>query len=172
MAVNVSQIDIYDPEIENRFLKALKDFNLTPKDLMIEITESVYSEDKVGLSNIVENMRKHGFKIEMDDFGSGYSSLNVMTTIPIDVIKLDMKFIHNMLKDEKCFRLVELVFDIAKFLNVPVVAEGVEEEEQLFLLKKMGCEFVQGFYFSKPVPPEQFEKFIVDELKIQSMQNI
>ncbi len=109
-------------------------------------------------------MRGQGFKIEMDDFGTGYSSLNMLTSIPIDVLKMDMKFIRNMLRDEKSLRLVELIMDIAKFLDVPVVAEGVEEEAQLNTLRQMGCECIQGYYFSKPVPPEDFEVFIREDV--------
>ena len=102
--------------------------------------------------------------IEMDDFGSGYSSLNMLTTIPIDALKMDMKFIRNMQKDEKSMKLVELVLDIARFLQVPVIAEGVETEEQLLLLKERGCDIIQGYYFSKPVPAEEFTAFIEKEL--------
>jgi EAL domain-containing protein (putative c-di-GMP-specific phosphodiesterase class I) len=96
----------------------------------------------------------------MDDFGTGYSSLNMITTIPIDVLKMDMIFIRNMNRDEKSLRLVELVLEIAEFLKVPVVAEGVEDKAQVEQLRKMGCDIIQGYYFSKPVPPEEFEAFI------------
>ena len=112
----------------------------------------------------MEKLRKIGFKIEMDDFGSGYSSLNMLTTIPIDVLKMDMKFIRNMNRDEKSRKLVELVVEIAEFLGVPVVAEGVEEAGQVETLRKMGCSIIQGYYFSKPVPPEEFERFIQKEI--------
>ena len=88
----------------------------------------------------------------------------MITTIPIDVLKLDMKFVRNMEKDPKSLKLVELIIDIAKFLDVPVVAEGVETGSQLDTLKKMGCEIIQGYYFSKPVPAEEFEKFILQEI--------
>jgi EAL domain-containing protein (putative c-di-GMP-specific phosphodiesterase class I) len=101
--------------------------------------------------------------IEMDDFGSGYSSLNMITTLPIDVLKLDMKFVRNMEKDEKSLKLVELIIGIAGFLNVPVVAEGVETESQLKKLKDMGCQVIQGYYFSRPVPASEFEEFIKKE---------
>ena len=101
--------------------------------------------------------------IEMDDFGSGYSSLNMITTLPIDVLKLDMKFVRNMEKDEKSLKLVELIIGIAGFLDVPVVAEGVETESQLIKLKKMGCQVIQGYYFSRPVPASEFEEFIKKE---------
>ena len=132
---------------------------------MLEITESAYSNNAQGLIETVNHLREDGFRIEMDDFGSGYSSLNMLTTIPIDVLKMDMKFIRNMQKDEKSKKLVELVIDIARFLDVPVVAEGVETEEQLQALKEMGCDIIQGYYFSKPVPPEEFGAFIRKELE-------
>ena len=99
----------------------------------------------------------------MDDFGSGYSSLNMLTTIPIDVLKMDMKFVSNMLKDEKSLKLCELVMDISRFLGVPVVAEGVEEKAQLDKLKSMGCQIIQGYYFSKPLPAEEFEHLLEKE---------
>ena len=102
----------------------------------------------------------------MDDFGSGYSSLNMLSSLPIDVLKMDMRFIQNVREDVREFRLVELILDIARYLDVPVVAEGVETAEQLALLRKAGCELVQGYYFSKPVPPEEFEKLILKQLEL------
>ena len=137
----------------------LKENDLDVKELMLEITESAYADNADQLVNVIEKLRNDGFMIEMDDFGSGYSSLNMLTTIPIDALKMDMKFIRNMQKDEKSMKLVELVLDIADFLQVPVIAEGVETEEQMQLLKERGCAIIQGYYFSKPVPPEEFEKF-------------
>ncbi len=104
----------------------------------------------------------------MDDFGSGYSSLNMLTTIPIDVLKMDMKFVSNMLKDEKSLKLCELVMDISRFLDVPVIAEGVEEQAQLDRLKSMGCEIIQGYYFSKPLPADQFEELLEKEAELSA----
>ncbi len=161
ISVNVSRVDIYDPDLEKRLLEIINDNDLTTSELMLEITESAYADDAKGLTDVVNSLRDKGFKIEMDDFGTGYSSLNMITGIPIDVLKIDMKFIRNMNKDEKILKLVELVMDIAKFLNVPAVAEGVEEASQVEKLKEMGCELIQGYYFSKPVPAEEFEKFII-----------
>ena len=90
---------------------------------------------------------------------AGYSSLNMITSIPMDILKIDMSFIHNMEKNERNLKLVKLIIDIAKFLNVPSIAEGVETESQLETLKNLGCEIIQGFYFSKPVPPQDFTSF-------------
>lgn len=165
VSVNVSRIDILDPELEPK-LKRIMDVNgLSPADYLLEVTESAYSENMSRLIDVVENLRKLGFRIELDDFGTGYSSLNMITTLPIDILKIDMSFIRNMEKDERNLKLVELVTDIAKFMKIPAVAEGVESQSQLDILKKMGCDIIQGYYFSKPVPPEEFVPFIEKELE-------
>ena len=163
VSVNVSRIDIYDPDLENKFCNILKENNLSPSEYMIEITESAYAENAQGLIEVLESMRKKGFKIEMDDFGTGYSSLGMLTEIPIDILKIDMSFVRSMEKHEKNKRMVELIIDIAKFLKVPCVAEGVETESQLRTLRRMGCDVIQGYFFSKPVAPEDFAKFIEKE---------
>ena len=111
-----------------------------------------------------------GFQIEMDDFGTGYSSLNMLSDMPIDVLKMDMKFIRNIESSETDMRLVKLILDIAKYLSLQVVAEGVETSRQLELLKEAGCDLVQGYYFSRPVPPEEFEELIEAELSTQREQ--
>ena len=97
----------------------------------------------------------------MDDFGSGYSSLNMLSSMPIDILKMDMAFVKNIERNEEDFHLVELILDIARYLNVPVVAEGVETENQLRLLKDAGCDFVQGFYFAGALNAEEFEEKII-----------
>ena len=102
-----------------------------------------------------------GFVIEMDDFGSGYSSLNMLSSIPLDVLKMDIAFIRNIGRDERDLRMVELIMDIARTLKVPVVAEEVETEKQLQLLKDAGCDLVQGYYFSRPLPAGDFEREIL-----------
>ena len=163
VSVNVSRIDIYDPTLESKLLKLIDTYDLSTNDLMLEITESAYADNADTLIRVIDSLREKGFKIEMDDFGSGYSSLNMLTTVTIDVIKIDMKFIRNMMKDEKSLRMVKLIIDIAGFLGVPIVAEGVEDEAQVNKLKEMGCDLIQGFYFSRPVSPEEFEELIKKE---------
>ena len=103
----------------------------------------------------------------MDDFGSGYSSLNMLSDMPIDVLKMDMKFIRSIETSETDRRLVSLILDIAKYLKVTVVAEGVETKGQLDILRDAKCDIVQGFYFSRPLPPEEFESLILQELDIE-----
>ncbi|WP_051437635.1 putative bifunctional diguanylate cyclase/phosphodiesterase [Eubacterium xylanophilum] len=158
VSVNVSRIDIFAPDLEAKLLNILEKNSLTTSDLLLEITESAYCDSADRLIEVVNSLRNIGFKIEMDDFGSGYSSLNMLTTISVDVLKMDMEFVRNMLKDEKSLKLCELVMDISRFLGVPVVAEGVEEKAQYDRLKSMGCQIIQGYYFSKPLPAQQFEE--------------
>ena len=103
----------------------------------------------------------------MDDFGAGYSSLNMLTTLPIDVLKLDKGFINNISKGNREMRMVEMILDIARFLKVPVIAEGVETKEQVELLKHAKCDVIQGYYFSKPLPPEDFNSLIEKDMEIR-----
>ena len=160
VSVNVSRVDMYDPNLISEILGILDENGLTPKDIFLEITESAYTEESEQIIEMVKQLRNLGFLIEMDDFGSGYSSLNMISELPIDALKLDMMFIRNAFKDNKDTRMLEVMFDIADNLNVPVIAEGVETEEQFRTLKEMGCDIVQGFYFSKPVPTAEYENFI------------
>ena len=168
VSVNVSRIDVYDAEIIGKFERLIQKYSLKPANLHLEITESAYSDNADQLVSVINEFRSKGFKIEMDDFGAGYSSLNMLTTLPIDVLKLDMKFIQHMHEDEKCCHMVRMILEMAQFLGLPVVAEGAETKEQYQLLKEMGCNYIQGYYFSKPVPAEEFEKLIERDAKKES----
>ena len=165
VSVNMSRIDVFDPHLELKLRQILQDNGIAEKDLMLEITESAYSDNAQKVTEVTENLRSRGFRIEMDDFGTGYSSLNMITDIPIDVLKLDMKFVRNIEKNEKSRKLVDLILGIAKCLRVPVVAEGVETASQMDILRDMGCQIIQGYYFSRPVPPEEFEELIKKEVE-------
>ena len=132
--------------------------------MLLEITESAYADNAQQIINAVVVLREHGFKIEMDDFGSGYSSLNMLCSLPIDALKLDMKFIKNICDNKKDYRLVGIMIEIARLLEVPVIAEGVETKEQLELLKDLGCDIIQGFYFSRPLPAEELSNLIRSEI--------
>ena len=160
ISVNVSRVDIAAPDMTDFITKIVKENGLSPSEYHLEITESAYTSDSKHIIEVVENLRSLGHKVEMDDFGSGYSSLNMLTDMPIDVIKMDKAFIKNIQPGNKAMHLVELVLDIAKYLEVPVVAEGVETEEELKMLKEAGCDIIQGYYFSKPIPPEEMSRFV------------
>lgn len=167
VSVNVSRIDISSPDLADFICKTVNENKISPKDFLLEITESAYTENFQQIIDTVNILRKKGFKIEMDDFGAGYSSLNMLTTLPIDVLKLDKGFINNISKGNREMRMVEMILDIARFLKVPVIAEGVETKEQVELLKHAKCDVIQGYYFSKPLPPEDFNSLIEKDMEIR-----
>ena len=158
VSVNLSRVDVFDPKLMATLEGIVAENRLNRSDLTLEITESAYTENADHLIQVIEGLREKGYVIEMDDFGSGYSSLNMLSSLPVDVLKMDIAFIRNIERNERDFHLVELILDIARYLKVPVVAEGVETEKQLKLLKEAGCDLVQGYYFSRPLPPGEFEE--------------
>ena len=161
VSVNVSRIDLYDPDLMEKLSSVLRDNGLTADELLLEITESVYTQDSEQIISTVNKLRDLGFRVEMDDFGTGYSSLNLISELPIDALKLDMKFVRNAFSDQRDTRMLEVIIEIADRLGVPVIAEGVEDEEQLLALRDLGCDIAQGFHFSRPVPEEEFTPFIL-----------
>ncbi|MDO5702654.1 MAG: GGDEF domain-containing phosphodiesterase, partial [Lachnospiraceae bacterium] len=164
VSVNVSRIDMLTPNLKSIFRDILAQYSLNPEDLVLEITESAYTGDSDQVITTAKELRGMGmgFRIEMDDFGTGYSSLGMLSHLPIDALKLDMSFVRSAFGETRDVRMIELIIDIADYLHVPVVAEGVETEEQYLVLKAMGCDYVQGYYFSKPVPPAEFDRFIIE----------
>ena len=160
VSVNVSRIDMLDPDLTENLRNLIDESGLDFGDLHLEITESAYTEDAAQIVAEVVRLREMGFRIEMDDFGSGYSSLNMISTLPIDALKLDMHFIRTAFSANGNTRMIGITLDISRALNVPMIAEGVETEEQMLALKQMGCDIVQGYYFAKPMPPEEFEAFL------------
>ena len=157
VSVNLSRVDIFDSELENTLDDILAQAGIDHDALEIEITESAYTENADTLIHVTKALHRKGYTIEMDDFGTGYSSLIMLSTLPIDVLKMDREFIRKMENTEKDTQMVSLILGIAKNLGIPVIAEGVETEAQLKLLKKLGCSFVQGYYFSRPLHPSEFE---------------
>ena len=160
VSVNISRVDMYDPDLVDHLDRIIQETGLEYKDLLLEITESAYTQDSEQMIAKVHTLREKSFLVEMDDFGSGYSSLNMLSSLPIDALKLDMQFIRTAFKDRKDTRLLEVIIALAETLEVPTIAEGVETAEQLFTLKTMGCDYVQGYYFSRPLPADEFEAYI------------
>ncbi|SDB41154.1 EAL domain-containing protein [Butyrivibrio sp. INlla16] len=163
VSVNVSRVDIGAPDLEEEIFTVVQNNWISPGMLNLEITESAYTENSDQIIKVVKGLRERGFAIEMDDFGTGYSSLNMITSLPIDILKLDMQFVKNIHEGNKDMKMVELMMDVARSLKVKVVAEGVETREQYDLLKKAGCDVIQGFYFSMPCAGPEFEKLIEKE---------
>ena len=165
VSVNVSRIDLFDNDLKQTFTGILKENGLSFNDYLLEITESAYSEDASQLLESIRNLRDAGFRIEMDDFGSGYSSLNSLAEMPVDVIKLDMSFTRRIHENKTMLRVVNLIVEMAKSIGTLVVAEGVETEIQNQLLKQAGCDCVQGYFFSKPLPAADFEAFVDERVR-------
>ena len=161
VSVNVSRIDLYDPHLFSTLQEILRDNGLRSEELILEVTESAYTRDAEQIIETISKLREQGFRIEMDDFGTGYSSLNMISRLPIDALKLDMQFIRDAFREGGNTHMLEVVIEIADYLSVPVVAEGVETEEQMDALRILGCDIVQGYFFSRPVPAQEFEAFIL-----------
>ena len=163
VSVNVSRIDLYDPLLVDKLEEIVRQNGLSNEDLLLEITESAYTENSDQIISTVKTLQKLGFRIEMDDFGSGYSSLNMLSALPIDALKLDMSFVRNAFRERKDTRLLEVMILLAESFGVTTIAEGVETAEQMLTLKTMGCDIIQGYYFSKPLPAKEFEVFLVEK---------
>ena len=162
VSVNVSRVDLLDPSLVDKLQLIVSGNGLSYGELLLEITESAYTADAEQIIQKVHQLRRLGFRIEMDDFGSGYSSLSMLSSLPIDALKLDMQFIRNAFRQHKDTRLLEAMIRLAESFEVPTIAEGVETEEQLLALKAMGCGIVQGYYFSRPLPAGEFEAFLIE----------
>ncbi|NCC16240.1 MAG: EAL domain-containing protein [Clostridia bacterium] len=171
VSVNVSRADIYNPDIDKILLSMLKKYGLSPNHIYIEITESAYTENAEQMLAVIKRLKDLGFTVEMDDFGSGYSSLNMLSEIPIDVLKLDMRFVQNQDSSRNKRDIMSFVISLAKWMNLTVIAEGVENEDQVNLLKSLGCHRVQGFFFSKPLPLNIFEE-LVHKVNVNNVDSV
>lgn len=164
ISVNVSRIDLFVMDVPGFFQDLCQKYNIDTQWIEIEITESAYIYEENEVIKIINQLMKLGFKVLMDDFGSGYSSLNLLKDINIDTIKLDMRFLDK--QDHKSENILESVVHMAKWLNLQVIAEGVENIEQVKTLLKIGCIYAQGFYYYKPIPMTEFEVLLEDVGKI------
>jgi len=162
VSVNLSRVDVFDSCLECVLDEILAKTGLDHDALKLEITESAYTENAEQLLHVTKSLHRKGYTIEMDDFGTGYSSLNMLSLMPVDVLKMDRAFVMNIDNNEKEFQMASLILGIAKNLDIPVIAEGVETEAQLKLLKDLGCAYVQGYYFSQPLHPSEFEAKFLD----------
>lgn len=161
-SVNVSRAEILAPDLVE-YIEGLRDeFHLPAETLRLEITETAYVEQPDELARVVAELRASGFLVEMDDFGSGYSSLNMLRNLPVDILKLDMGFLRNGESDSSDAVILNSVIRMAHGLNIPIIAEGVETIEQAEMLKTMGCRLMQGYFFAKPMPYERYFKLLSD----------
>jgi len=160
MAVNFSALQFHQNNLVERMLKLINEYAISPHSIEIELTESAMIQ---GNSNAIKNLtelRQHGFSLALDDFGTGYSSLSYLKDIPLSCIKIDGSFVKNVESEENCAALLLSIIKMAHGLGLEVVAEGVEEQAQADILTKFGCDKLQGYLFSKPLPESEATGFL------------
>lgn len=159
ISVNLSRKVLRDENFLDEFEHLLSKYGISKDLIELEITESVLLSDKIDLKAITEEIHNRGFKILVDDFGTGYSSLMMLKSNSVDAIKLDKSFIDDY-TDFKGSKIITSVIDLAKKLQLPITAEGVETKDQYDFLLEMDCDTIQGYYFSKPITFELFQQYL------------
>ena len=159
VSVNISPKDFYFMDVNAEIRRLVKKYEVDPAKLRIEITESVMMDDVDNRMDILKQFREEGFIVEMDDFGSGFSSLNMLKDMPVDVLKIDMNFLGKTTDDERSNTIVQNIINLTHDLMIESLTEGVETENQYKALAQMGCRLFQGYYFAKPMPIEEFMSF-------------
>lgn len=175
ISVNISRYDIFRDDFYDKLTGLIKKYDISVKLLRLEITESAFAQASEQIIEMVERLKGFGFAIEIDDFGSGYSSLNTLKDVPADVLKLDMKFLEAGKNSGRGGNIIESVVRMAKWLGMPIIAEGVEDKQQADYLKSIGCNYVQGYLYAKPMPVAQYELFAGNsgkEQKITSLETV
>lgn len=157
ISVNISPRDFYLLNVYQTFVDLVEKYRIEPKNLKLEITETAIVMDFNRQMELIKRLRQSGFVVEMDDFGSGYSSLNMLKDLHVDILKIDMAFLKKAKDEERSKKILQMVIGLSKQLGMPVITEGVENAEQVAFLAEMGCNMFQGYYFAKPMTIDEFE---------------
>lgn len=163
VSINVSRVEFYNNHLCEDIRNIVKKYDVPPELIKVEITESAYADDPTLVQAAVNKLHEYGFTVLMDDFGSGYSSLNTLKDLPIDVLKIDMRFMDSFTENQKAAVILEAVIRMAKWMKLRVVAEGVETRQEWEYLRSMECDVVQGYYFYRPMPGEEFEELLAQK---------
>ncbi|MEG0988430.1 MAG: EAL domain-containing protein [Clostridium sp.] len=158
ISVNVSRVNVYNPNLTEMLLELVNRYELEPKLLNLELTESAYTDNPTAMKKVMSQLQSHGFVVMMDDFGNGYSSLSCLKDIMIDVLKIDMRFLSVTEFPGRGENIIASIIRMAKWLEIPVIAEGAETAEQVDFLRSVGCDYVQGYYYAQPMPVAEYEK--------------
>lgn len=169
VSINVSRVDFYSPNVVQVLEGLTQKYNLDPRLLELELTESAYVENPQQIIEITCQLQAKGFVILMDDFGSGYSSLNMLKDLPVNVLKIDLRFLADSqgVENGRADNILNSIVRMAKRLDLPVIAEGVETQKQVDFLRTIGCEFAQGYFFSEPVPCEDYQELIKSDYVVE-----
>ena len=160
VSINASKLDFMRPDFFEKLNKASTEMDVPSGLLHIEVTESLFSDQIEELVDILSKCQENGYKIELDDFGSGYSSLNTLSILPLDVVKMDMSLVK-AITDFKSMRVFSACINLARSLGLKTVSEGVETKEQMWAIRELGGDVIQGYYYSKPLSEEDFEKYLI-----------
>ena len=158
ISFNLSRIHFFSDSLVDDIIKLTERYNVPPKYIEIEVTESVFFEEENIIIDKVEKLRDYGFKVSVDDFGAGYSSLNLIGVLPVDIIKLDKGFVKDSLKTKRGNDVIKGLIKILNEIELDIVCEGVETKEEEFIISNYGCKEIQGFLYDRPIPVDEFEK--------------
>lgn len=170
ISINISRIHFYSSELRSKLHELLATYGLSPADIELEITESVCGEESGRIIDMIRNLQSDGFRIAMDDFGSGYSSLNMLKEMPLDVIKMDLKFLSG--EGKKSQVIMKSLIEMAHIIGLHVVVEGVEQLSQVEFLRQFKNCSLQGYYYSRPLALSAFESMLKDEDFYKEKENL
>ena len=162
VSVNVSRLQFYDQNFVERYVEIRDKYQIPPELLEIEFTESIAIDNSALLLRIVKRLREAGFACSIDDFGKGYSSLSLLKSLPVDILKIDRFFFTSDDNPERDMAVVQGIIELVHKFHIRIVAEGVESPGQVEYLRKAGCDYVQGYVFYRPMPQEDYEKLIAE----------
>lgn len=160
VSVNVSPRQFRDQGFTSAVMKALEASGLAPEKLELEITERLILDNTIETADILKQLDAAGIRLSVDDFGTGYSALSYLKSYPFDTLKIDKSFVQDVMKEHDDASLVKAIINMAHSLGLSVIAEGVEEEAQTHFLQKQGCDFSQGYFYSRPIPEVEFEEWL------------
>ena len=160
VSVNASRIDFCESDLLHRINTLTEKYGLEKELLKVEVTESAYTRNPQEIIKQVVDLRKEGYDVLMDDFGSGYSSLNTLRELPVNILKIDMKFMNQLEDSRRAASIVLCIVKMAKMLGMKTVAEGVETKNQVEFLRNIGCDSIQGYFFSRPIKPAELQKML------------
>jgi EAL domain-containing protein (putative c-di-GMP-specific phosphodiesterase class I) len=163
LSINLSGRQLQHPEVVADVANALRGSDLPPNSLVLEMTESVLMDDNETVLTILRQLKELGVRLAIDDFGTGYSSLSYLHRFPVDILKIDRSFVERLSRMSDDAELARTVVRLGQSLQLVTVAEGVEDHAQFLALRRMGCDIGQGFYFGRPMEPEQLERLLADD---------
>ena len=165
VSVNVSHLNFYNRDLLDYLLSLVEKYELEPSMIKLEIMETAYMDEPEKIIAMIEEFRAHGFEVMLDDFGSGHSSLSMLKNLPVDVLKIDISFTQEAGSSKRVNAILKFIMNLSEELEMDVIVEGVETKEQLEVIQKLGCHQIQGYYFGKPMPKDDFMRTLDEQFE-------